>query len=670
MHSSLTIQPNQEPTGLLYSARAAQLIFEFALRLVELWEASSQARARQTLEESRLARLAQKAPAISEEELQGLKSLLAPVEEQFTTILRSVGERSYGPRLKERRDVAHLLGHAYDLLNRAESKGSRSGDPKVLRRSAGSYFTSAEVAQSVIRRTLSVVPQDKWSALGESVVDPAVGGGSFLIEAFVELSQQQDHKTLEERRTLAEKLHGVDVEELAVCVAELALWVLVGDPTLAIARPAQFVIGDALEDRPWQLMGETPLGRDRQGDGLDLSADGHAPLPYFSWVVGNPPWVSFQGRAAQPLEPQRRKGLKERYAAFSGYPTLHGVFLERATQLTPQGVISLLLPSSLSDLRGYRFARAALLARHLPAEPLLEYGQDAFAGVVQPCFGLIAQARETASGVSAQELANPVGVDAERIFVLEERARSGEHSRVTEVPSVLQRLAVGESLPANSFRELGFQSNPRVREAMFVKAETAPTSEYEPLLAGRNVGEFLVRPPRLFVRPEPEVLRATRCRYRDISVYEDCPVIIRQTAAYPIAALAPGIRFRNSLIGGYATESVSARLLVCLLNSSLYRALHVAGQRDARQATFPQVKLAHLRALPLPPGLIDKKQQVQELEALTSSATQRGGVDLDERRRLDRLVYELFQFTEQEMHQVDEFLEIRLPRAKRPSLSA
>src|SRR5690606_16176287 len=61
----------------------------------------------------------------------------------------------------------------------------------------------------------------------------------------------------------------------------------------------------------------------------------------FDWIVGNPPWVAFQGRATQPIEKELRAFYRARYAAFTGYPTTQGMFAERAAELAPHGVISL-----------------------------------------------------------------------------------------------------------------------------------------------------------------------------------------------------------------------------------------------------------------------------------------------------------------------------------------
>src|SRR5690606_14405152 len=150
---------------------------------------------------------------------------------------------------------------------------------------------------------------------------------------------------------------------------------------------------------------------------------------------------------------------RARYAAFTGYPTTQGMFAERAAELAPHGVISLLVPSSLSDLDGYAQARRAVTKSHQIAEPLLEFGQDAFAQVVQPCFGLLAFAKQQADS----------GSDAP--FQLEERARLELPAQRIEAPACLKRLEQLAPLPKATFGELGFQSNTKVVRSLFRRGD-------------------------------------------------------------------------------------------------------------------------------------------------------------------------------------------------------
>src|SRR5690606_21970407 len=325
----------------------------------------------------------------------------------------------------------------------------------------------------------------------------------------------------------------------------------------------------------------------------------------FDWVIGNPPWVAYAGRSAQPLPPKLRAYYSESFAAWRGFPTLHALFVERAASLAPKGSVALLLPSPLADLEGYRGVRTKLTSTHRVREGLPEFGQDAFTGVTQPCFALLADASSSAQAAASA-------------FSLSERQRAGNATAFVAVPEVLSLLRSAPCLPPAHFGEMGFQTSRVASETLLLRAELPDQTHQLPLLEGRNVSEFSQGPPRLFLRADPALLKQAKCRLRSHDDYQRVDFVVRQTAPVPIAALHGGLAFRNSLLGGFASALLSARLLVALLNSSLYRALHLAGQRDARQAAFPQVKVGHLRALPLPP----RDEAIwASLEQLTQTAT-------------------------------------------------
>lgn len=519
--------------------------------------------------------------------------------------------------------AAHLLGEVLDLLLAFEQ-----GDE---RRKLGSHFTPSKVASGLVERGgRLVVEQNKETlSVGPRVCDPACGGGAFLIEAGRWLATQRSQHTGEplsqSRKWAVQCLHGIDLSALAVAATEMALWFFVAD--------------FGLSPRAW--------GRGVVADGLLDSLP--ARWADFDWIVGNPPWVAFQGRATFPISRERRATYRARFRAFSGYPTLQGLFVERATELAPRGVVTLLLPSSIADLQGYRATRSCLTTTHRPIEPLCELGQDAFEGVVQPCFGLQAAPRRPPSSADR-------GSDA--AWLLAERTR--QNARATcSAPGFLQRAGRLPVLPRQTFGELGFQSN-RAAHSLFHRGEKASGACHLPLLEGRTVGEFCERAPRLFLNPDAERLRAIGCRLHAPERYQAVDFVVRQTAAYTIAAPHRGQAFRNSLIAGYANGPYDGELLVGLLNSSFYRALHCSRQRDARQAAFPQVKVTHLRGLPAPP---ESPTIWEQIRRLSRSATEAEGISDSGRRELDQRVFELFHISSSEAQELHAFLRSVAPRA-------
>jgi hypothetical protein len=560
---------------------------------------------------------------------------------------------------------AELIGNLYELLLgegvRRTGHGLFELCSVTKRKQTGTFFTPRALTCVVVERALLPLERRIRSSSHRAhdfvsdfrVCDPAVGGGAFLLQVARALAArpglQQAHER--RRRLVASILHGVDVNPVAVAVAEAALCLFVADSSFSLDGAGKNLrVGDALIGAPYAMLGARKV----------LASDGliGAPLDFpkefpevferggFDLVIGNPPWVAYAGRAAQPLAASRKAYLAAHYTTLKGYPTLHGLFVERALRIAPQGTVALVVPSPIADLDGYRAVRRAVRAGHTPCEPMLEFGQDAFASVTQPCFALIAEAT---TGSSASEGA------ADAAFSLAERQRAGAEAALVAAPEALLALGKLPSFPRESFGEMGFQTTSVVTRTLLLRATDPDARHVYPLLEGRNVRAFAQGQPGLFLSPDKDALHKARCRLRDSADYGRVNFVVRQTARYPIAALHGGLPFRNSLLAGFAVEGLPADLMVGLLNSSLYRALHLASRRDARQAVFPQVKISHLRALPRPP---QDSVLHTEVAALALELT-RVGVSAALTERLDIAVFSLFQLETGVAREILEFLAAR-----------
>ncbi|MFZ5897555.1 MAG: Eco57I restriction-modification methylase domain-containing protein [Myxococcota bacterium] len=534
-------------------------------------------------------------------------------------------------------ELPHALGALFEGLASFDVVADNVLQQTRRRKQTGMFYTPSAVAHEVAQRALEVLPHTAQL----NICDPACGSGAFLVETARALAGNA--ASLAERRRAVDCLLGVDLDARALHVAELALWAFVADPDWD-GVGLRLHEGDALLGKGLH-QNSAALPRARGVDWRAIAGSG------FELVIGNPPWVAFAGRAAQPLESQKRAHYLRQFVSFRGYPTLHALFVERALELAPHGIVALLVPSPIADLDGYRALRRRLLTTHEPCEPLLEFGQDAFQTVTQPCFALIARPRTAAASQNEE--------NRERRFRLAEREVLGEVAQPVDAPEVLLRVAEREAFPRELFGELGFQSNRVVSSQLFLRADAAKPPYTYPLLEGREVSEFSVGEPRLFLHPDAAILKKTRCKLRLPEDYRRVRFVVRQTAKFPIAALHNGLPFRNTLLAGFADHEteLSPELVVGLLNSSLYRALHLARQRDARQKVFPQVKVAHLRALPRPPRGNDAL--CERVRELTRSALARPRAEL--RRELDSAVFQLFDLSAPEQEQVLAFVAERAP---------
>jgi hypothetical protein len=560
---------------------------------------------------------------------------------------------------------AELVGNLYELLLGEGVRKSEQGGFELQsgkrRKQTGTFFTPRALTEIVAKRALEPLERRIRSSshrahdfvLDFRVCDPAVGGGAFLLEVMRALALEPGERASSERRRalVTRVVHGVDVNPVAVAVAEAALCLFVADPSFSLQEAGKNLrVGDALLGPPYAPRSSSGARKREPKASQRLELLAVFPEVFerggFDLVLGNPPWVAYAGRAAQPLSAERKAYYSDHYTTLKGYPTLHGLFVERALRLAPQGTVALVVPSPIADLHGYRAVRRAVRATHTPCEPMLEFGQDAFASVTQPCFALIAEARNGSAAAQGND---------EQPFRLAERQRAAGSAVELEAPAALLELAELRPFPRELFGEMGFQTTSVVSKQLLRRSPDPDPIHHYPLLEGRDVREFSQGEPRLFLAPDAEALAKARCRLRSRDDYQRVHFVIRQTARYPIAALHRGLPFRNSLLAGFAVDGLPADLVVGLLNSSLYRALHLALRRDARQATFPQVKIGHLRALPEPPSDPGRRAEISEISATLT----RSGLELALAERLDAAVFALFALKSSAIDEILAFLAAR-----------
>ncbi len=529
-------------------------------------------------------------------------------------------------------------------LNRWQCGHAAAGtwvvQPSLARRRSGSHFTPPALAELVVERCLQPLTRgpNALAPLDIRLCDPAMGAGVFLSQAAQFLAQM-----LLERKAAGSKqeaLHqvirtcllGVDVDPRATLIAQLNLFALCG----RISPDAELAVSDVLQQR---LITADALrgGAEQLKSGRDEGFDA---------VLGNPPWVAYVGRAAQPLSPSLADDYKQRFASFGGYRTLQGLFVEQSARLLrPGGRLGLVLPTSMADLAGYAPTRAAHDTLAIPDPELPDFGDNAFDGVFQPCMALLSTRLPSPRTVPAQAW---------------ELARRDLSQQQRELMQRLGRLAL---MPGELFGERGYQTRPHDRAQLQPIDGDLPPG-HRPLRTGTEIAEFELRPPRLQVDPE-----RLQTHLKPPEAWQDVRLFVRQTARFPIATLADGLAFRNSIIAGFESPDHSCFQLLGWLNSSAIRWFHYFSQRDARQG-MPQLKVAHLRALPAPPPL--HSSCGAELERLGRELGERNqGISVQERALLDELVSTALKLDKADRQLVSDWAERNPPPqpralAKRP----
>ncbi|MHC4955377.1 MAG: methyltransferase domain-containing protein [Planctomycetota bacterium] len=315
----------------------------------------------------------------------------------------------------------------------------------------------------------------------------------------------------------------------------------------------------------------------------------------FDVVVANPPWVSFSGRHAAALSAQRRAELRQRFTLFRSWPSLHAAFVELAVRLASARV-ALLLPAQVCDLERYGPVRAHLRAHGTLRTPALALGEDAFDGVVQPsCIVLLERGSPEQCADDA-----PIPLDHE----------------AAGYPDMLDRLP---KPPPRLFGDIGVHTGNSARR--LIGSTGAPVRE------GRDVTAYRLAAARRRFVDDAQPAPGEYFRAQPLERYREIPIVLRQTADRPIAALHHDpTYFRNSVLACRGLPGVPDELLVAWLNHPLVTAYHQTKVREAGQRAFPQVKVRHLRDLPLP----DLARAPHDTARLARLVAREGRMDLAE----------------------------------------
>jgi len=407
-------------------------------------------------------------------------------------------------------------------------------------RLAGKVYTPAPLAREVVRRTLEPLAGRR----DLRILDPACGEGVFLREAC---------RYVDPRCVV-----GMDIDAAAVARARREL------PGVDLR------VGDALR-HDW---------RER-----------------FDAVIGNPPWISWSGRRAQPLAERDKRYYASHFETFGGWPSLHGLFLELAVRLA-RGRIGLLLPAQVCDLEGYGPVRA-FVRRHCRIHSVLDCGEERFPDVTQPCCALFLEPGASAGGPAP--FWGPGDAD----------------------PELLRYLDAFPKPAPEAFGDIG------VHTGNCAKKLLRPGGF--PIREGKDVHAFRLDPPRRTLTADPPHAPGDYFRIGARARFLAVPIVLRQTAARPVAALhrAPAY-FRNSVLACHGIHGVDPELVVAWLNSSVVGWYHRTRVREAGQRAFPQLKLKHLRDLPAPRW----EEALPVLRRLARDVTRR----LDPVPRLDEMV--------------------------------
>lgn len=294
-------------------------------------------------------------------------------------VLREVIEDMYWPKSQYAYGVLdpEIMAGMYDqylgeVLEVDENRGVRLREKPEVVHAGGVASTPDYIVKEIVSGTLGRL------ALGDAftddlprVLDPAVGSGTFLIEAFHWIVDQCElagvSPTLEVRSEIATKcLHGIDIDPAAVEVARLSVLLLVLGNDEVEDLPEQkrlpslehnIIVGNSVVRGDFDRLMPTAAKKvERRASVKPLVPFGIGPScgesDKFDFLVCNPPYIRIQ--ELSKFAPDQLAYLQN---PASGYECVQGnsfdmyqVFLERALELVKKdGRIGMIIPNRFTN---------------------------------------------------------------------------------------------------------------------------------------------------------------------------------------------------------------------------------------------------------------------------------------------------------------------------------
>lgn len=284
----------------------------------------------------------------------------------------------------------NILGHIFEhSLNEIEEitaqlQGTEADKTKSKRKKDGVFYTPKYITKYIVDNTVGKLCNEKKEALGIvdeeyakgranrkkdtvkrldqnlqdyrewllniTICDPACGSGAFLNQALDflitehryidELESQLLGHSFEfpgvENHILERNLYGVDINDEAVEIAKLSLWLRTAKPGRKLTSLNNNIkCGNSLIDDP-TVAGEKAFNWQQQFPHVFEKGG-------FDVVVGNPPYLRVQG--LKEYYPELTKHYEIEFQSATGNYDIYALFIEHSFKLiNTEGVVSFILP--------------------------------------------------------------------------------------------------------------------------------------------------------------------------------------------------------------------------------------------------------------------------------------------------------------------------------------
>ena len=387
----------------------------------------------------------------------------------------------------------------------------------------------------------------------------------------------------------------------------------------------------------------------------------------FDIVIGNPPYganIDVLTDTYKKIYPKTSHGFKDIYKYFYD----NGLRL-----LKENGIISFITPSTFLRQPRYRDLRQLMLENRIIQ--LLDLGETVFESAVVPVAIAILMKSNKINTIRFVDLTKTLTKNNAAEILKNPKFKIIQQKNYNETPNNIfieniikctdNQVLLDEIL---SFKDAGInyqrvnvglhqKGKSDLSTRLLYEGEKEKTTDIE-FWKGCDIDSFFIKKhTNRFCRPDIK-LRAGEHVTLNSEYFSIIPKLMwRQTAQYPIVTIDnEGHWFGRSIQAGIIKEEYSKTItyeyLCALLNSKYLRYLYEQNVKETGRV-FPQVKLEKLKPLPIvvptPSQQTPIIRLVEEILCLKAS----GADTTAQEREIDRLVYQLYGLTDEEIKVVE-----------------
>jgi hypothetical protein len=514
--------------------------------------------------------------------------------------------------------TAHTLGEIYEqILSHSPTE----------KKTAGSFYTPVQLVDFAIENTVK-----GWAGF-PTILDPACGGGFFLLSAYQQVLDQQGQLLTDTDREqiLLNCIYGVDINPQAVTVTQLSLLL-----KLRENRPQQ-----TLPDLSQNICcGNAVIGSDFDWEETfpQIFRSGG-----FNIIIGNPPYVDSEWMTK--YLPSWRQYCTRHYKSATGNWDLFCIFIEKSLSLCrSNGMISLVVPNKLASAN-YAAGARSLLTTQSQILTIQDHSQsEAFNAAVYP---LVFVARKRATPLESPEpgatwaiaATQPQSQLLTRLRTLPKLETIAQvNGAATVAEAYLMQALIEEGQPGDPLRMV---NSGTIDRYCFLWGQ-------KPM---RYLGQSYWQP--VIVEGDPGgICKAAQLPPRRLQQARQPKIIVSGMTQRLECAIDPDGSFLagKSTVIIYASQIYDLRYLLGILNSRLmnfYLTSYFGG--NCLKGKYLRIGAPQLRQVPIAPA-DNPSTLIHWVDRRLTATEEADWLD----RQIDQLVYQLYGLTDAEIQIIEE----------------